>query len=78
MNQELMAKGGYATGTVCPKTGSYKSSNKFMDTIITVVKGDKFPTGADGAKTTWSALSASSDGSRTGFQSVKVSAGTVA
>lgn len=79
MNQENQRAGatGYATGTICPKTGSYKSSTKFMDTIIPVVKGDKFPTGVDGSKTTWTALSASTDSGKTGFESVKVTAGTI-
>lgn len=80
MNQENAKAGttGYATGSICPKTGSYKSSSKFMDTIIPVVKGDKFPTGVDGGTTTWTALSTSSDGSKTGFEAVKVTAGTLA
>lgn len=80
MNQENLKTGfssGYATGTICPKTGSYRSSNKYMDTIIVVVKGDKFPTGPDGSKTTWSALSTSTDGGKTSFDSVKVTAGSV-
>lgn len=79
MTQENLRAGssGYATGSICPRTGNYKSSNKFMDTIIMVCKGDAFPTGSDGAKTTWTALS-SADSSKTSFESVKVSAGTVA
>ena len=78
MSQENLRVGtGYTTGTICPKTGSYKSSTKYMDTIVVICKGDKFPTGTDGAKTTWTALSASTDGSKTGFESVKVTAGTV-
>lgn len=67
---------GYATGTICPKTGSYKSVNKYMETIVVVAKGTKFPPGTDGGKTTWTALS-STDGSRTSFESVRVTAGTV-
>ena len=79
MTQENQRVGptGYTTGTICPKTGSYKSSNKYMDTIVVVAKGDAFPAGTDGAKTTWTALSTSTDGSKTSFESVKVSAGTV-
>lgn len=77
MSQENLKGGfGYATGTVCPKTGNYKSSNQYMDTIVAVAKGDKFPAGTDGAKTTWTALSSSTDGSKTGFEAVKVAAGT--
>lgn len=67
----------YATGSICPKTGSYKTSNKYMDTIVVVAKGTKFPAGTDGSKVYWTALSASSDGSSTSFESVKVTAGTV-
>jgi hypothetical protein len=78
MSQENLRVGtGYATGTICTQTGSYKSSNKYMDTIVVIAKGDKFPAGTDGAKTTWTPLSASTDGSKTSFESVKVSAGTV-
>lgn len=80
MNQENLKTGfttGYATGTICPRTGSYKSSNRFMDTIIPMVKGDKFPTGPDGSKTTWTALSTSTDSTKTEFESVKVTAGTM-
>jgi hypothetical protein len=79
MNQDTQKTGftiGYATGTTCPKTGSYKSSNKYMDTIILVAKGDTFPAGTDGSKTTWTALS-TTDSSKTSFDSVKVSAGTL-
>lgn len=79
MTQENQRIGptGYATGTICTKTGSYKTSNKYMDTIVVVAKGDPFPAGTDGAKTTWTALSSSTDGSKTSFESVKVSAGTL-
>jgi len=84
MNQEstqLAAGGstfttGYATGATCLRTGSYKSSNKYMDTIIVVSKGDTFPAGSDGKKTTWTALS-TADGSKESFNSVKVAAGTI-
>ena len=83
MNQDLLAKPpsdggstGYATGTTCPKTGSYKSVTKYTETIVCFVKGVKFPNGSDGKKTTWTALS-STDSSKTGFESVRVAPGTV-
>lgn len=66
----------YATGTICPKTGSYKTANKYMETIVVVAKNTKFPAGSDGSKVYWTPLS-STDSSRTSFESVKVSAGTV-
>jgi hypothetical protein len=79
MNQELTAKGStsYATGTICPKTASYKSVSKYMETILLIVKGTKFPTGVDGGKTYWTALSSTTDGGKTEFTSVTVTAGTV-
>lgn len=77
MNQENLKGGsfGYASGSVCPKTGSYKSTNNYVDTIVAVAKGDKFPSGADGGKTTWTALSTATDGNKTGFDSVRATAG---
>lgn len=87
MNQDLFAKppsdGGntttsFSTGSICPKTGSYKSINKYLEAIIVVVKNAKFPTGTDGKKTTWTSLEGTSSGSSSGgsFESVKVVAGT--
>lgn len=77
MNQENLRGGsfGYASGSVCPKTGSYKSTNNYVDTIVAIAKGDKFPAGADGGKTTWTALSSTTDGNKTGFDSVRATAG---
>ena len=69
---------GYTSGTVCPRTGSYKAENKYMNAIVLVIAGTKFPNFIDGRKCTWYALSATttattSDG---GFESAKVAAGT--
>jgi phage host-nuclease inhibitor protein Gam len=81
-SQELAAGGNtftaaYASGTICPRTGSYKAQNNYMNAIVTVVKGAKFPNFIDGKKCTWTALSAStsttnSDG---GFESTRVAPG---
>ena len=69
---------GYATGSACPSSGTYRASNKYMDIIMAVAAGEIFQVGPDGKKTTWYALSSSlstnSDGS---FSSVKVEAGAV-
>jgi hypothetical protein len=69
---------GYATGTVCQRSGNYRASNKYMDIVIAYAKGDIFFAGPDGKKTTWyaltSTLSTNQDGS---FESVKVAAGSV-
>jgi hypothetical protein len=85
-SQELTADGGgsintstgFATGTKCTSSGTYRSSTKYMDIIAAFGVGDEFPPGSDGKKTTWVALtsgvSTNKDGS---FTSVKVEAGTV-
>lgn len=69
---------GYATGTVCQRSGNYRASNKYMDIVVAYAKGDIFFGGPDGKKTTWyaltSTLSTNNDGS---FDSVKVAAGTI-
>ena len=69
---------GYATGSVCPSSGTYRASNKYMDIVLAVAAGEVFLTGPDGKKTTWYALSPSlttnSDGS---FSAVKVAPGTI-
>ncbi len=81
-SQELTAGGttfttGFASGTVCQRTGSYKAENKYMQAIVVVTKDSKFPNFIDGKKTTWYALSSTttattSDG---GFESAKVAPG---
>ena len=69
---------GYATGTICPASGAYRASNKYMDAVVVMGKGEPFLLGPDGKKTTWyrltSSLSSNKDGS---FSSVKVQAGTL-
>ena len=62
---------GFATGTKCTKTGTYKAENKFMKVIIVVADGEEFPPFVDGEKTTWYELTPSTKGS---FDAVKVSA----
>ena len=69
---------GFATGTTCTSSGTYRASNKYMDIIQVYAAGEVFLTGADNKKTTWYALSptlsTNSDGS---FSSVKVAPGNV-
>jgi hypothetical protein len=81
-SQELSAGGntfttGYSSGTICPRTGSYRAENKYMNAIVTVVKGAKFPNFIDGKKCTWTALSTSttSNTSDGGFESARVAPG---
>jgi hypothetical protein len=67
---------GYATGTTCTFSGTYRASNRYMDIVGIYAKGEIFRVGPDGKKTTWYALtsnlSTNQDG---GFSSVKVQAG---
>ena len=88
-SQELLEAGGnstfttgYSSGTVCPRTGSYKAQNKYMNAIVTVVKNAKFPNFIDGKKCTWTALAetttTSTGGSSidSGFEGTRVAPGT--
>ena len=69
---------GYATGTICQRSGNYRASNKYMDIVVPYAKGDVFFAGPDGKKTTWYALTATlSTNSSGSFSSVKVDAGTL-
>ena len=85
-NQDSVAGGnggfntttGYATGTTCPSSGTYRASNKYMDIFQIYAAGEPFLAGADGKKTTWYALSPSLSTNKDGsFTSVKVDAGTI-
>lgn len=86
-SQELTAGGnggggntttGFATGTVCQTSGTYRSSTKYMDIVAVFAKGDIFTAGSDGRKTTWFALAPSLSTNKDGsFTSVKVEAGAV-
>jgi len=70
---------GFATGTICTSSGTYRCSNKYMDLVAIFSAGEKFLAGADGKKTTWFPLTTtlSSNDSDGGFRSVKVDAGTI-
>jgi len=65
---------GFATGSTCSSSGTFRAFNKYMETIIVLAAGDVFPPFCDGKKTTWYALTASS---KSGFESVRVEAGTI-
>jgi hypothetical protein len=84
-NQEALVGGnggfntttGYATGSICQSSGTFRASNKYMDIIQIYAAGEAFLPGPDGKKTTWYALSPSlSTNKDGGFNSVKVSPGT--
>jgi hypothetical protein len=79
--QEMLAgggfnngSGGFATGSTCTTSGTYKASNKYLENIVVLAAGEQFPLFSDGKKTTWYALTPSANGS---FDSVKVVAGTI-
>jgi hypothetical protein len=68
---------GYATGTVCQFSSTYRASNKYMDIIQIYAVGEVFRAFVDGKKTTWYALSSSLSTNKQGsFSSVKVAPGT--
>jgi hypothetical protein len=68
---------GYATGTVCQFSGTYRASNRYMDIIGVYAKGEIFRVGPDGKKTTWYALTSNLSTNKDGsFSSVKVAAGS--
>ena len=69
---------GFATGTVCQSSGTYRASNKYLDTVQIFAAGEIFRPFLDGRKTTWFALSPALSSNRDGsFTSVKVEAGTI-
>lgn len=82
-SQELTAGGGggntttgFATGTTCTTSGTYRASNKYMDTVALFAAGDTFLPFVDGRKTTWYLLTPSLTTNKDGsFTSVKVEAG---
>ncbi|HKG98275.1 MAG TPA: hypothetical protein VKA97_10690 [Pyrinomonadaceae bacterium] len=69
---------GYATGTICQSSGTFRASNKYMDAVLVYAAGEVFLPFVDGKKTTWYALSPSLSTNEDGsFTSVKVVAGSV-
>ena len=87
MSQDLIANGGGTTTTIkgttggtCSVSGLYKATDGKIEFIQPYVVNDKFfafPGGNGKSKCTWTLMSKSSDGSRTSFDAVKVTAGTI-
>jgi hypothetical protein len=72
--------GSTTTGSTCTKSGLYKATDGKIEMVVYIQANTQFPKfpGGDGSTNcTWTALSTSADGSRTGFTAVKVAAGTV-
>jgi hypothetical protein len=86
-NQDSLATGGnggfntttgFATGTICQSSGTFRASNRYMDIVGVYAAGEVFRVGPDGKKTTWYALSPTLTTNKQGsFDSVKVEAGAV-
>jgi hypothetical protein len=69
---------GFATGSTCTSSGTFRASNKYMDAIIVLAADEIFPPFVDGKKTTWYALSPTLSTNKDGsFSSVKVAPGTI-
>jgi hypothetical protein len=71
---------GGATGGTCLETSLYKATDGKIEFVELIQAGDPYPPfpGGKGTKgCTWTRLSKTTDGSRTGFTSVKVVAGTL-
>lgn len=69
-----------STGTICTKTSLYKASDGRIEFIEYIDQGQAFPPfpGGNGKKScTWTRLSVTTDGNKSGFESVLVEAGTV-
>lgn len=67
---------GFPTGSTCTSSGTYRASNKYMDSVLVLAAGEEFPPFVDGKKTTWYALTSSLSSNKSGsFSSVKVDAG---
>ena len=84
MSQELKGGGNittsFTTGQVCTKTGLYKSNDgkiEFIEYIALNSTFPPFPGGTGTKKCTWTRLSVTTDGTRSGFTSVMVDAGTI-
>jgi hypothetical protein len=68
------------TGTLCTDTSLYKTTDNKVEYIEHISAGDLFPNfpGGNGkGKCVWTKLTLAADGARTGFDAVKVDAGTL-
>ena len=85
INQETAAGGGgntttsYTTGSLCPKTGLWKTFDGKIEVIEYYVLNEPFRSSPSGnnKKCSWTRVSLASDGGRTGYTAVKVTAGTI-
>ena len=81
--QELTVGGnntttGFATGTTCTSSGTYRAENKYMAVVALYAAGEVFRLMTDGKKTIWYPLTQSTATNKEGsFTSVKVEAGAV-
>lgn len=69
---------GFATGTTCTSSGTYRAENKYMAAVQIYAAGEVFRPFVDGKKTIWYPLTTSVAVNQEGsFTSVKVEAGTI-
>jgi hypothetical protein len=83
MSQELRGGGGNlggsTTGTICTKSGLYKTTDgkiEFIEYIVAGAAFPNFPGGTGTKKCTWNRVTLATDGDRTNLEAVKVAAGT--
>ena len=83
--ESLLAGGGngsttsFSTGSICPKTGLYKTFDGRIEVIEYYATGDLFRAGPGGngtKKCSWTRVTLASDGDKTSYTAVKVVAGT--
>jgi hypothetical protein len=71
---------GFATGTTCNSSGTYRAENKYMTVVALYAAGEIFRTMIDGKKCIWYPLTkttASGFADGGSFSSVKVEAGAI-
>lgn len=79
-SQELVAGGGgssttsYSTGSICPKTGLWKTFDGKIAVIEYYVLGEPFRSSPSGnnKKCSWTRVTLASDGNKTSFTAVAV------
>ncbi len=69
----------YSTGSLCPKTGLWKTFDGKIEVIEYYMAQEPFRSSPSGnnKKCSWTRVTLASDGSRTGFTAVTVATGTV-
>ncbi|HEU4796537.1 MAG TPA: hypothetical protein VFT02_12955 [Pyrinomonadaceae bacterium] len=84
INQELAAGGGnsttsFSTGTLCPKTGLWKTFDGRLEVIEYYAQNEPFRSSPSGnnKKCSWTRVTLASDGGKTSYDAVKVADGSI-